>query len=291
MAGFTDNPAARLHQGKHTDGDPSGGVPSSIILAEQLNNMIEEIDNALTLEGIAPNFSRSDQLKTAIQNHVQNARNTAIASAKSYTDTAKTQAVASASSYTDAAETQAIASANSYTDAAKAQAINSAVSSANSYTDAAKAQAVAAANTYSDSLFQNPSITATTLYEKNFELADFSIGYTQTINLSESIQGYDLLVFYYAYHFTTHANNDYSTPITGFVTLYKSQSQFFKNRLASTIEGAFLQPFAGGVYGQDSRAYTFTITNNTAVFGRLSNGQNQELRQQSAITKIVGMKF
>lgn len=66
MAGYTDNPSAQLHAGKYTNGDPLAGIPSSRIMAEQTNNLIEEINAVVVAAGAIPDFSENDQLLSAI---------------------------------------------------------------------------------------------------------------------------------------------------------------------------------------------------------------------------------
>lgn len=66
MAGYTDNPTAQLHAGKYTNGDPLAGIPASRIMAEQANNLVDEINNVVLAAGGTPNFSESNQLVAAI---------------------------------------------------------------------------------------------------------------------------------------------------------------------------------------------------------------------------------
>lgn len=66
MAGYTDNPSAQLHTGKYTDGDPVAGIPSSRIMAEQTNSLIDEINSVVVAAGDTPDFSQTNQLLVAI---------------------------------------------------------------------------------------------------------------------------------------------------------------------------------------------------------------------------------
>lgn len=66
MAGYTDNPSAQLHAGKYTNGDPIAGIPSSRVMAEQTNNLVDEINNVVAAAGDTPDFSENSQLIAAI---------------------------------------------------------------------------------------------------------------------------------------------------------------------------------------------------------------------------------
>lgn len=66
MAGYTDSPTAQLHAGKYTNGDPIAGIPASRVMAEQTNNLIDEINNVVVAAGATPNFAENNQLLAAI---------------------------------------------------------------------------------------------------------------------------------------------------------------------------------------------------------------------------------
>lgn len=66
MAGYTDSPSAQLHAGKYTNGDPVAGIPASRVMAEQTNNLIDEINAVVAAAGDTPTFAESNQLLTAI---------------------------------------------------------------------------------------------------------------------------------------------------------------------------------------------------------------------------------
>lgn len=66
MSGYSDNPSALLHAGKYTDGDPGAGIASSRILAEQTNNIVDEMLSVVAEAGLTPDFSATDQLLEAI---------------------------------------------------------------------------------------------------------------------------------------------------------------------------------------------------------------------------------
>lgn len=59
---------AGLQNGKFTAGNPSTGVPGSLIPASWGNAVTDEILGAITTGGLAPNEADATQLKTAIQN-------------------------------------------------------------------------------------------------------------------------------------------------------------------------------------------------------------------------------
>ena len=56
-----------LLNGKFTDGNPSGGTPASLLPAEWLNLITDEVLNILIVAGIAPDETSNTQLGSAIQ--------------------------------------------------------------------------------------------------------------------------------------------------------------------------------------------------------------------------------
>lgn len=77
--------------GFFTDGSPAGGVPATIVPAEWLNSVQQELINAITTSGQTPNKAAFNQLSTALQGRLLNIQKFDTVGAATYTKTAGTK--------------------------------------------------------------------------------------------------------------------------------------------------------------------------------------------------------
>ena len=78
---------AILYNGEYHDGDPSQGIPASLVTAKWMNAVTQELLAILTAASITPDINDNDQVVTGIQSLIQAAINSVINAAPGALDT------------------------------------------------------------------------------------------------------------------------------------------------------------------------------------------------------------